>query len=139
MVEVTGFEPATFWSRKNEARPATSAFIHVCLIIPDRKATICFSFRFALHRIYGWPNTESTAIRFYPDGKFGMNHIFGFGLFDLPNVFTIDRQPAHYVEHILCQGHNSNKVAVVVIEFPRNFGIVGVFCRNNLFDNILVP
>ena len=70
----------------NRYYTATSAFIHVCLIIPDRKATICFSFMFALHRIYGWPNTESTAIRFYPDGKFGMNHIFGFGLFDIPKT-----------------------------------------------------
>ena len=54
LVEVTGFEPATFWSRKNEACPATSTSIHVCLIIPDRKATICFSFRFAFRVFFGF-------------------------------------------------------------------------------------
>ena len=44
LVEVTGFEPATFWSRKMEGHPILSVFINICLIIPDRKATICWLF-----------------------------------------------------------------------------------------------
>ena len=86
LVEVTGFEPATFWSRKMEEYPLVSSVDRNCLIIPDRNATICFASRFAFRKIYGLLKTLLTAIRFYPDSNLEMNHIFGFRIFDIPKT-----------------------------------------------------
>ena len=53
LVEVTGFEPATFWSRKMGGYPVVSVIELICRIIPDRKPAVCFSLRFAPNRRYG--------------------------------------------------------------------------------------
>ena len=77
-----------FGPEKMGGYPPLSGCFRICLIIPDRKATIRFSFRFALYKDYGRNKTESAVIRLPPDGKFGMKHNFGFGLFDMPkNIF----------------------------------------------------
>ena len=88
LVEVTGFEPATFWSRKMEGYPLISAIDRNYLIIPDRKATIRFSFRFAFQGFYGCQILNRLLSGIIQVVCSGMNLIFGFGLFDMPkNIF----------------------------------------------------
>ena len=66
--------------------PLVSSVDRNCLIIPDRKSTICFASRFAFRKIYGLLKTLLTAIRFYPDSNLEMNQIFGFRIFDMPKT-----------------------------------------------------
>ena len=88
VVEVTGFEPATFWSRKMEGYPLVSAIDRNYMIIPDRKATIRFSFRFAFQGFYGCQILNRLLSGIIQVVCSGMNLIFGFGLFDMPkNIF----------------------------------------------------